>query len=146
MPVKKNNKDKKYLGVKWGVVYPMTLYKMKDTINPLLSTTIRGLEIKEIDPLSPFSGQLNVGDIILSAKTFDGTNTQKNEYTFGVHDDEVTLGVLLYKYDIARIELTCISASNGQTNVKQISMAKTYADVPPVKDIYLSGGLGKKVE
>jgi predicted nucleic acid-binding Zn-ribbon protein len=142
----KNNKDKKYLGVKWGVVYPMTLYKIKDTINPLLSTTIRGLEIKEIDPLSPFSGQLNVGDIILSAKTFDGTNTKKNEYTFGVHDDEVTLGILLYKYDIVRIELTCISASNGQTNVKQISMAKTYADVPPVKDIYLSGGLGKKVE
>lgn len=142
----KHNKEKKYFGLKWGVVYPMTLFDLKTRLNAQLSTTIKGLSIKEIDPLSPFSGQIEAGDIILSAKSYDSANVQQAEYQFGVHDDEYTLGVLLYKYNIAKLEITVISSSTGQIVVKQIPFTKTYADVPAVKDMYLSTGLAKKLD
>lgn len=140
-----HNKEKKYLGLTWGVQYPMTLYAIKNSINSQLSPTTKGVRVYSIDPSSPFYGTLKVGDVITSIKTHDLNGSIIETFNIGVHDDESPLGVLLYKYDVQSITVTFISQQTGTTQSKKIPFTKTYANVADIKDLYLGTGLSKKV-
>lgn len=142
----RHNKEKKYLGITWGVAYPMTLFAIKKSLNSELSPTTSGVQIYNIDSLSPFYGTLKTGDILLSIKTHDKNGNDIENFALGVHDDETPLGVLLYKYNIHSITPTYISRQTGKIQSKKILFTKTYANVEDIKDMYLSTGLRKEVE
>lgn len=139
-----HNKQKKFLGLAWGVAYPFDLFNLKNT-NPLLETTTKGLKIYEVDSLSPFFGTINPGDIVISGKLFDSNGTELSSYDFGVHDYEHSLGAIIYQYPASEITLTFISKQSGQTTTTTVQLDKTYADVPEIKDLYLNTGLSKPI-
>lgn len=138
----RHNKEKKFIGASWGVVYPMTLFDLKSQ-NPNLPATTRGITLQEIDPLSPLAGILNAGDILINVQLFDANDESQGTIVFGVHDDESSLAVLLYKYTTVKLIFEYISGQTGQSLEATVPFTKTYADVPDVKDIYLKTGLSK---
>lgn len=137
----KNNNIKRYIGLIWGVVYPTTLFQLKSR-NPSLIPTTSGVQVYQVNYLSPFYGSIRTGDIILTVQVF-GANGQTITpvYTIGVHDGEMPFGFLLYEYAAASLTITYISGQSGVINTKTIPFTKTYADVPDTYDVPLSTGL-----
>lgn len=136
----RNNTEKKYLGLVWGVVYPTTLASLKRK-QPSLSLTTSGVQIYRVNTLSPFQKILYPGDIITEVETYDKSGRRNGPFRIGVHDGEVPLGFLLYEYDVKRLKVTYISGNTGSVNQRNVSLSKTYADVAHVYDVPLSTGL-----
>jgi len=139
-----HNKQKKYLGMEWGVAYPPYLFSLK-SLNPQLETTTKGLRIYQVDSLSPFYGIIAVGDIILSGTLFDSNGVEICAYDFGVHDKEHSLGAIIYHYSASTISIVYISGQTGQVSNTNIPLTKTYADVPEIKDVNLQTGLNNPI-
>jgi S1-C subfamily serine protease len=135
----RDNKEKKYLGIIWGVVYPTTLFRLKQ-MNPYLTMTTGGVQIYSISVNSPFYGAARVGDIITSVTTYNSEDNATGTYKIGVHDDEVPLGFLLYEYSVARADVTFISGRSGTTYKKSLRLG-TYATISSLQDVPLSTGL-----
>lgn len=136
----RNNNEKKYLGLMWGVVYPMDLMRLKG-IQPSLKMTTGGVQLYRVNTLSPFHNILFPGDIITEVDTYDKAGRRNGPFRIGVHDREIPLGFLLYEYDVIEVKVTYISGSDGSVNQKTVKLSKTYADVAHVYDVPLSTGL-----
>ena len=135
----RDNKEKKYLGIIWGVVYPTTLFRLKQ-MNPSLTMTTGGVQIYSVSVNSPFYGAARVGDIITSVTTYNSEDNATGTHKIGVHDDEVPLGFLLYEYSAVRADVTFISGRSGTTYNKSLRLT-TYASVSSSQDVPLSTGL-----
>lgn len=141
----RNNIEKKYLGLVWGVVYPTTLMRLKG-IQPSLKMTTGGVKLYRVNTLSPFYNILFPGDIITEIDTYDKAGRHKGLFKIGVRDKEVPLGFLLYEYDVAKVKVTYISGRDGSANQKTVNLSKTYADVAHIYDVPLSTGLKAPLE
>lgn len=137
----KNNKSKRYIGMVWGVVFPTTIFQLK-ALNPSLAPTTSGVQVYQVNPMSPFYGTIRAWDVILTVQVF-GANGQAitPAYSIGVHDGEMPLGFLLYEYAAASVKVTYVSGQNGAILTKTVPFTKTYANVPDAYDVPLSTGL-----
>ena len=136
----RDNREKKYLGLVWGVVYPITLARLKKR-QPSLKMTTSGVQVYRVNTISPFYNVLYPGDIITEVETYDKYGRRDGPFRIGVHDGEVPLGFLLYEYDVTRITVTCISGRDGSTSQRNVRLSKTYADIANIYDVPLTTGL-----
>jgi S1-C subfamily serine protease len=133
-----NNKTKRYLGISWNIPNP---YFISSKYNNASSFSKKGVNITNVDQLSPFYNILNVNDLLLSVSLNGET------IDFGSEYDQKSPGILLYNYEDITIDINYIS--NSQPNTIQTSsvlLDKTYNDVPNSKDMYLFGGSSYQVD
>ena len=128
----KNNKQKRYLGIDWSIPSPFLIQRYYNS-NQAFKTCVY---IHNVNSFSPFIGVLGSGDLLL-----DATLPNSDKIEFGNCDSQKTPGVLIYNYETINIQISYIKKNQRIIRTANISLNKTYADVPDILDGPLQTGL-----
>ena len=131
LKARRNNRQKRYLGLDWLVPSPF-LFARYYPADARFSTCVY---INRVGPESPFASVLSPGDLLLSATLPSGEVVE-----FGNTNNQRTPGVLVYYYEPIAIQIAYVKP-NQQRLVATVVLNRTYDDVSLFLDGPLQTGL-----